>query len=272
MPHVPTSDGGAPTPLDTGYRPVPPTQAGLARKTPASVWHIKALQAMPIKWISPPETNLPFDSATWYPDGSKEQLACSATLEHYIRIGSVKELGLWSTFFPVPKKGTGKMRGCIDLRRPNERIVYKHFKMEGLHTIQQLIRRNDYITKVDLSDFYMHFLIGQADRRYMRFVWEGRKFQCIGMPFGSAPAPRLATKMMAPVIRYLRSCSLRLAIYIDDPLLLSQSYKESIEQTQLLVDTLHNLGCSIHPDKCSVIPCRSAEFLGTQVNSRKMQF
>ena len=42
--------------------------------------------------------------------------------------------------------------------------------------------------EVDLSDFYMHFIIGKADRRYMRF-----------MPFGLAPAPRLATKMMAPV-------------------------------------------------------------------------
>ena len=120
-----------------------------------------------------------------------------------------------------PKKGTAKMRGCIDLRRPNERIVYEHFKMEGLHTIQQLLRRNDCITKVDLSDFYMHFLTSQADRRYMRFMWEGGKFQCISMPFGLTPTKGLATKMIAPVIRYLRSCGLRLAICID---------KESIEQ------------------------------------------
>ena len=60
-----------------------------------------------------------------YPVLSKERLACLATLEYYIKIGSVKELppettdGLWSTFFPVPKKGTYKMPGCIDLRRPN---------------------------------------------------------------------------------------------------------------------------------------------------------
>ena len=73
------------------------------------------------------------------------------------------------------------MRGCIDLRRPNERICYKHFKMEGLHTIQQLLCRNDYITKVDLGDFHMHLLIGQADRRYMRFMWEGRQFRCNGI-------------------------------------------------------------------------------------------
>ena len=64
-----------------------------------------------------------------------------ATLEHYIKIGSEEELspetsdGLWSTFFPVPKRGTGEMRECIDLRKPNEQIWYEHFKMEGLHTI-----------------------------------------------------------------------------------------------------------------------------------------
>ena len=142
------------------------------------------------------------------------------------------------------------MRGCIDLRRLNQHIWYKHLKMEGLHTIQPLIQRNDLVTKVDLSDFYMHFRIGQADGRYMRFMWEGKKYRCISMPFGLAPAPRLATEMMAPVIRYPRSRGLRLAIYIDDLILLSRLYNESIEQTQLLVDTLHKLSFGIHPDKC----------------------
>ena len=93
-----------------------------------SPWHLKALEAMPIDWISPPETNCPFNSATRYPVGSKERLACSATLEHYLKIGSVQELppetsdGLWSTFFPILKKGTDKMRGCVDLRKPNSHI------------------------------------------------------------------------------------------------------------------------------------------------------
>ena len=65
------------------------------------------------------------------------------------------------------------------------------------------MRRNDLITKVDLNDFYMHFLIGHADRLYMRFMREGKKYQCIGMPFGVALALRLATTMMALAICYL---------------------------------------------------------------------
>ena len=78
--------------------------------------------------------------------------------------------GIWSTFFPVPKKGLDKMQDCVDLRKPYRCIRYKHFKMEGLHTIQQLICHNDLITKVDLRDFYMHFFIGHTDRKYMRFM------------------------------------------------------------------------------------------------------
>ena len=100
----------------------------------------------------------------------------------------------------------------------------------------------------------MHFLIGHADRKYMRFMWEGKKCQCIGMPFGLAPALRLSTKMMAPMINYLRSCGLRVAIYIDGLILLCRSYKTSIAHTQLLVDTPHDLGFGMHLEKAQAIP------------------
>ena len=52
------------------------------------------------------------------------------------------------------------MRGCVDLYKPRNCIWYEHFKMEGLHTIQQLIRRSSWITKVDLGDFYPSMKIG----------------------------------------------------------------------------------------------------------------
>ena len=57
-----------------------------------SAWHLKALEAMPIDWISPLETNLPFGSATRYPVSSEERLVCSTTLEYYMKSCSVQEL------------------------------------------------------------------------------------------------------------------------------------------------------------------------------------
>ena len=61
------------------------------------------------------------------------------------------------------------------MRRSLQAQPAYHFKMEGLHTIQQLLHRIDYITKVDLSDFYMHFFIGEADCKYMRCMWVGQE-------------------------------------------------------------------------------------------------
>ena len=40
----------------------------------------------------------------------------------------------------------------------------------------------------------MHFLIGKADHKYVQFMWESKKYKYLGMPFGLALAPRLATK------------------------------------------------------------------------------
>ena len=45
-------------------------------------------------------------------------------------------------------------------------------------------------------------------------------------------------------------------------ILLSRSYKESIKQAQLLLDTLHNLGFGIHPGKCIALPSQSARNFG----------
>ena len=95
-----------------------------------SACHLTALQAMPIEWTSPLECNLPFDPATRYAVRSKERLACSATLVHYLKTGHYSKIGSWRsyhrrppTFFPMPKKGTDKMRGCVDLCKPNSCLV-----------------------------------------------------------------------------------------------------------------------------------------------------
>ena len=180
--------------------------------------------------------------------------------------------GVWSSFFPVPKKGTDKVRGCINLTTINPYLKYQHFKMEGTHTVAQMLRRKDYITKLDMSDFYMHLAVSRADRKYLRFIFEGLKYECAAMPFGLAPAPRIATKFLLPAIKYLRRRGVRCTSYIDDVVVLARSRQQTVQHTQLTADLLHNLGFSIHPEKVSVIPRQSLEVLGLQVNSVKMEF
>ena len=112
--------------------------------------------------------------------------------------------GVWSAFFPVPKKGTDKMRGCIDLTTINPYLKYEHFWMKGLHTVLSQLCGRDRMWKVDMSDFYMHLLIAEEDRLWFRFRFDGISYECTAMPFGLGPAPRIATKFLLPAIRYLR--------------------------------------------------------------------
>ena len=127
---------------------------------------------------APPE-NRPYDTAARLPPRSPELEACTATLQHYLESAAVAELpadtegGLWSTFFPVEKKNTTKVRGCLDLRPLSRHLRYEHFKMEGLHTVRDLLRRRDFMTKVDMSDYFFHLPIKPEDRKYFRFMWQG---------------------------------------------------------------------------------------------------
>ena len=123
----------------------------------------------------PPE-NRPYDSTARLSPRSSELEACIATLQHYLESAAVEELpadtegGLWSTFFPVAKKNTAKVRGFLDLRSLNRHLRYEHFKMEGLHTVRDLLRRRDLMTKVDMSDYFFHLPIKPEDRQYFRFM------------------------------------------------------------------------------------------------------
>ena len=56
----------------------------------------------------------------------------------------------------VLDQGDRGPRLCIDLRDLNSKIRYHHFKMEGTHTLQQLLKPKDHLTKVDLTKACWH--------------------------------------------------------------------------------------------------------------------
>ena len=56
-----------------------------------------------------------------------------------------------------------------------------------------------------------------------------------------------------------------LMVFINDILIMSQSHDEAIRNTQKVVNFLHNLGYSIHPEKVTAPPSCSLEFLGIQI-------
>jgi hypothetical protein len=64
------------------------------------------------------------------------------------------EKGFLSTLFLLPKKG-GEQRPVVNLKPLYQMIPYKHYKMEGSHMLKDLLKKGNYLVKVDLKDAYM---------------------------------------------------------------------------------------------------------------------
>jgi hypothetical protein len=47
-------------------------------------------------------------------------------------------------------------------------------------------------------------VVDKSDRQFLRFMWEGEKYQYTCLPNGLATAPRIFTKNMKPVFSTLR--------------------------------------------------------------------
>ena len=185
---------------------------------------------------------------------TSEQILLAEEIVKLLAKGAITEvpqkrssLGFYSSLFLIPKK-TG-MRPVINLRTLNTYIPPHHFKMEGLHTLRDLLKEGDWMTKVDLKDAYFMIPIHQQDRQFLRFSTESRDYQFTCLPFGLSCAPWVFTKTLKPVLTLLRELGVRLVAYIDDILVLAETVERAKVHTEALIYLLENLGYIVHPEK-----------------------
>ena len=114
------------------------------------------------------------------------------------------------------------MRPVINLKELNTYVAPHHFKMEGLHTLKDLLKTGDWMTKVDLKDAYFMIPIHSSDRSALCFQVQSCHYQYTCLPFGLSCAPWVFTKTLKPVLTLLRELGVRLVAYIDDVLILGE--------------------------------------------------
>ena len=145
-----------------------------------------------------------------------------------------------SQIFLVEKKDGGQ-RPVINLKGLNRFVKTKHFKMEGLHLLPDLLQPQDWIVKMDLKDAYLQIPIHSEHQHLLTFLWEGKTYMFKCLPFGLSAAPRVFTKLLKPVVGFLRQNGCHLIIYLDDILMLHQD-RDQIQLSQLTCQLFKNLG------------------------------
>ena len=121
--------------------------------------------------------------------------------------------------------------------------------MEGFHMVKDLIRPQDWLAKIDLKDAYLLVPIHLDHRKYLQFRWQSLTYQFNCLPFGLSCAPRVFTKLMKPVVAFVREKGMRLIIYLDNILVMCESQEELTKQVNLIQDLFAVLGLTINIKK-----------------------
>ena len=122
-----------------------------------------------------------------------------------------------STLFLVEEgPGTGEFRSVINLKALNRFLPKEKFKVGGLHTARSLLRKGDYMMKLDLKDAYYGVPIHPESSKYLRFQFKGTIYEFRCLPFGLSLAPRVFTWIIRPIVAQLRSEGILTVVYLDD--------------------------------------------------------
>jgi len=177
--------------------------------------------------------------------------------------------GFTSPLFTIPKK-TGELRPVLNLRALNQFLPSKHFKMETIQHVCQLINPGDYLTSIDLRDAFLHVPMHQSSRKFLQFRWRDRLYQFKVLPFGLSLAPLVFTKVLRPLLQWARSKGIRISAYLDDLIIVAATKELSLEATRLVLNKLERLGFLVKESKSSLTPSTTLQHLGFEIDTVSM--
>ena len=177
-----------------------------------------------------------------------------------------------SPFFARPKASSpGKWRPIISMKKVNECIRKVSFKMVTVKDIRLWVREGHFFTSLDLSDAYFSIPLHHSVWRFTRFVWNDLTYEFMVNMFGLGPSARLFTKVLAPVVRFLRRAfDMLIQGYIDDFLIQAITSLLCLIQTHIAIIIFHVLGFEVNFVKSSLIPSQTISHLGFEWDSISM--
>lgn len=196
----------------------------------------------------------------------REQEICNNEIIRLYHKGAIEPVAdcenqFLSSYFVI-EKSSGGWRFILNLRRLNEFIIAPHFKLEDLKTVIRLLSHGDFLATIDLKDAYLLLPIHPEDRRFLRFRFQGQLFQFTALPFGLASAPYIFTRILKPLVHFLREKGFFSVVYLDDFLLLAHSYESCLVNVSSTLSLLSSLGFVVNKRKSVLVPARSCRFLG----------
>ena len=167
-----------------------------------------------------------------------------------------------------------KNRIVIDFSIINQSCKKGTCRYEGLKDLQYLLKKDEYMFSLDLTDAYWHVGVHQSHRKFLTFQIDGRIFQCAALPFGWTGSPLTFTKIMRALVKHLRSHGIRCLPYLDDlAFFVSGTYQDALAARARVENILLASGLTKNPSKGQWDPSTTLhDHLGMQIDSKTGTF
>ena len=99
------------------------------------------------------------------------------------------------------------------------------------------------------------------------FPMGGVSYQLRVLCFGLTTAPRVFTRLMAPISTFLHRYVVGMLRYLDDWLILAESRTTGIQARDRLLQVCEELGLQVNFRKSSLIPSQDMTYLRMQIQS-----
>ena len=224
---------------DIGLAKVPPHSIELTNRTP--IWQ------KPRTFADPVNTEI--------------ENQCKELLAHDILELSDSN---WSSPIVPVRKPDGQLRLCIDYRKVNSVTITQRFPMPNLNNCIYKGHNVRYFTKIDLVRGYYQVPLDKKSRPFTAFSTQVNHYQFKRLSFGLKNSGIAFQKMMQQILSQFMSNNI--IIYIDDVLILSETFDEHLILLEKVLTTLGKFGIKIKLKKCE-FATDTVEFLGHIIDS-----
>ena len=162
-----------------------------------------------------------------------------------------------------------KLRMCLDARWHNAHCAHVRFSLGAIESMMpDIVREGDDMISADITRAYYSVPITEEARAYLAFRHRGKLFAPTVLPFGSALAPFVFTRITRVVLRFNAVLGLRATNFFDD-FLWAFRPEEGPSTVELAKWLIAGTGWRTN-EKCEWTPAKRIRFLGFIVDSACM--
>ena len=180
----------------------------------------------------------------------------------------------------VPKKG-GTFRPITDASKPAGSSInsymestFQTFKFKTIDTVSAAMSEGCFMAVTDITSAYRSILIRAGDRKFQGLQWEidgeSRYIQDNFLAFGTRMSPSVFNRVTDAVARYVTESGYFCVNYLDDFLVMGDSFKQCQEAQLYLHGILRRLGFYLSYKKIRS-PSQVQLYLGVEVDSLCMK-